>query len=83
MKIYKEGNKIIVELGYNETIFNDSDSTVLLDANVSNDVNLIVNPETTIISGLNTEEYKELLDAVKKKVFEIRNRHNDVEEVKK
>ena len=76
MKIYKIGNKIIVELGYNETIFNDSDSTILLDANISNDVDLIVNPETTIISGLNTDEYKELLGTVKQKVFEIRNRHN-------
>jgi hypothetical protein len=77
MRIYKDGNKVIVEMSSSDVIFNDGSkemSTVYLDVSVQRDVNFVIPVGTTVISGLNADEYEELRNTLLAKVHEIQER---------
>lgn len=83
MRIYREGKKIYVELSGTDVLFNNGDieeSTIWFDGSLKN-VKLIVNAGSTIISGLSTDEYKELFNTMMQKVKEMQGRRKPVTKV--
>ena len=77
MRIYKVDEKIVVEMSSSDVIFNDGGrerSVIYMDASVMDNVDLIVDSDTTIISGLNPEQYNELYSTMLGKINEIRKR---------
>lgn len=87
MRIFKEGNKIIIQMLQTDVLFNNSereDALIFIDASVKDDAQLILpipNENLGLIMGLLDEEYKELSEMIMKKIKEfqtkrIENMHN-------
>ena len=83
MRIFKEDNKIIIQMLQTDVLFNNSereDALIFIDASVKDDVQLILpipNENLGMIAGLLDEEYKELSEMIMKKIKEFQTKRSE------